>query len=106
AWFWLSPCPGIPPPTNGCHGPAIRQLVGSPATHLSYGPLGAVAQMFVLRQPPFPRPERPTGVQNPCPKSTSQNYRCQRVVRRSCMGHLLGYARVSTTDQQPQLQVD
>jgi DNA invertase Pin-like site-specific DNA recombinase len=22
------------------------------------------------------------------------------------MGHLLGYARVSTTDQQPQLQVD
>jgi len=24
----------------------------------------------------------------------------------SCMGHLLGYARVSTTDQQPQLQVD
>ena len=24
----------------------------------------------------------------------------------SGMGHLLGYARVSTTDQQPQLQVD
>src|SRR6185295_6724662 len=24
----------------------------------------------------------------------------------SAMGHLLGYARVSTTDQQPQLQVD
>jgi predicted site-specific integrase-resolvase len=24
----------------------------------------------------------------------------------SSMGHLLGYARVSTTDQQPQLQVD
>jgi hypothetical protein len=24
----------------------------------------------------------------------------------SGMGHLLGYARISTTDQQPQLQVD
>src|SRR4029450_8381161 len=30
-----------------------------------------------------PTAERRACVQNPCPKSTSHNYRCQRVVRRS-----------------------
>ena len=30
-----------------------------------------------------PAMSHPKGVQNPCPKSTSQNHRCQRVLRRS-----------------------
>ena len=48
-----------------------------------------------------------SGVQNPCPKSTSHNHPLsQGSATLPRMGHLLGYARVSTTDQQSQLQVD
>jgi DNA invertase Pin-like site-specific DNA recombinase len=46
------------------------------------------------------------GVQNPCPKSTSTTTVSEDCETVSGMGHLLGYARVSTTHQQPQLQVD
>jgi resolvase-like protein len=37
---------------------------------------------------------------------TSHNCRCHGVCDRQGMGHLLGYAPISTTDQQPHLQVD
>ena len=53
-----------------------------------------------------PAQDGSAGVQNPCPKSTSHNPALSQgsaTLRR--MGHLLGYARVSTTAQQPQLQV-
>ena len=48
-----------------------------PSSHRS-----AVRNRAVLRQPPLPTTSRPIGVQNPCPKSTSHNPPCQRVLRR------------------------
>jgi hypothetical protein len=49
----------------------------------------------------------PGRVHNSCPKSTSHSLPLsQGSATDPRMGHLLGYARVSTTDQQPQLQVD
>ena len=75
--------------------------------HLQSGLTWLSQNRTFLRQPPLPAAKTASGVQNPCPKSTSHNHWCQTVVRTVLpMGHLLGYARVSTTDQQPQLQVD
>ena len=66
----------------------------------------SVAERAFLRQPSLPATSRSGCVQNPCPKSTAHNWPCPTLLRRSRHGHQLGYARVSTTDQQPQLQVD
>jgi len=42
-----------------------------------------------------------------CPKSTSQNGHLRRLLIESArVGHLLGYAWVSTADQKPELQLD
>jgi DNA invertase Pin-like site-specific DNA recombinase len=48
----------------------------------------------------------PRRVQSPCPKSTSHNRPCPRDLRRSLHGTPAWLRRVSTTDQQAQLQVD
>ncbi len=64
-------------------------------------------ETILLPQPPLPRPEtahrrsEPVSEINVAQPAVSEG--CETV---SGMGHLLGYARVSTTDQQPQLQVD
>ena len=60
-----------------------------------------------LQQPALPRRQ---GADR-CPEPMSEINVAQPPVSEGCetvssMGHLLGYARVSTTDQQPQLQVD
>jgi hypothetical protein len=49
------------------------------------------------RRSPANKPD--AGVHTPCPQSTSHNLRCHRVLRP--VGHLLGYARVSASDQGP-----
>jgi Resolvase, N terminal domain len=49
---------------------------------------------------------RSPGLPNPCPKSTSHTTGVPGFCDAPPMGHLLGYTPVSTTDQQPQLQVD
>jgi hypothetical protein len=54
--------------------------------------------------PPFAA--RDPRVQNPCPNQRRTTSPVTRLCDGRSMGHLLGYARVSTTDQQPQLQVD
>src|SRR5215207_6939014 len=60
-----------------------------------------------LRQPPFPRrralSRRPELVSE---INVAQPGLSQGSATVSGMGHLMGYARVSTNDQQPQLQVD
>ena len=72
---------------------------------------GSVAKP--VENPPFPRqpllPRRQGRLR--CPEPVSEINVAQPPVSEGCetvtsMGHLLGYARVSTTDQQPQLQVD
>ena len=67
----------------------------------------AVRNRTFLRQPPLPHQEAPFR----CPEPVSEiNVAQPALSKRSAtipsMGHLLGYARVSTADQQPQLQVD
>jgi len=70
-------------------------------------PKQTVRNRSFLRQPPLPRHKGPER----CPESVSEINVPEPPVSEGCetvsgMGHLLGYARVSTTDQQPQLQVD
>jgi hypothetical protein len=69
---------------------------------------------LVRASPPVPfcaaaRPPPPTAQQASRTRARNQR-RTTSPVTRSCdgrrMGHLLGYARASTTDQQPHLQVD
>jgi Resolvase, N terminal domain len=60
-----------------------------------------------LREPPLPRQDAP----HRRPEPVSEINVAQPPVSEGCetvssMGHLLGYARVSPTDQHPQLQVD
>jgi hypothetical protein len=45
-----------------------------------------VAESDVSATPALPATKATSSVQNPCPKSTSHNHRCQRVVRRSRHG--------------------
>jgi hypothetical protein len=92
---------------------------GSPADSRSHGggrraaprdpvePYATVRNRPFLQQPPLPRR---LGRQR-CPESVSEINVAQLPLSEGCetvtgMGHLLGDARVSTTDQQPQLQVD
>src|SRR5215213_626932 len=61
----------------------------------------------ILRQPSLPRRRGRYW----CPEPVSEINVAQPALSDGCetvsgIGHLLGYARVSTTDQQPQLQVD
>jgi Resolvase, N terminal domain len=60
-----------------------------------------------LQHPPLPPPR---GAQHASRTRVRNQRRITTPVTGFCdaprMGHLLGYARVSTTDQQPQLQVD
>ena len=60
----------------------------------------------VVRRPRAASPDGAEGVHNPCPQSTSQNSRWGGFCYSAAVGHLLGYARVSTGDQSPDLQLD
>jgi hypothetical protein len=55
----------------------------------------------LLRQPPSPAARAASGVQNPCPKSTSHNHRCRKVVRRSQHGASPRLRARLHTDKQP-----
>jgi hypothetical protein len=67
----------------------------------------AVQNRTFLRQPALPRQDGPRRRPEPVSEiNVAQPALSQGSATVSGMGHLLGYARVSTTDQHPQLQVD
>jgi Resolvase, N terminal domain len=75
--------------------------------HIASNRRSAVRNRSFLRQPPQPPSHRPWAR----PEPVSENNVAQPPLSQGSatvlgMGHLLGYARISTTDQQPQLQVD
>jgi hypothetical protein len=60
-----------------------------------------------LQHPPLPRHEAPSTRPEPVSEiNVAQPPLSHGSATLPRMGHLLGYARVSTTDQQPQLQID
>jgi hypothetical protein len=72
------------------------------------GSVGRLSQnRTFLRQPPLPRHQLPITCSGPVSEiNVAQPPLSQGSATLPRMGHLLGYARVSTTDQQPHLQVD
>jgi hypothetical protein len=92
----LATVPKTAPTTSTADSPSVRKRCNHPLRPRSY-----------LRQPPLPRHQLPFRCPEPVSEiNVAQPPLSQGSATVSGMGHLLGYARVSTTDQQSQLQVD